>query len=218
MKKLLLTLALAAITAHGQELITNGDFETDAVAAGSYLYVTNGNGNTITGWTLEDLNPSETVNPWGDVDLVGEGVTMSWAGTTASQCVDLHGLTRGEISQTITTTAATEYTLSFTYSHNRDDSLSSRDTGSLMVRVMDESTNPDTTIAYLNLTPMGTRFFTRGSTKTNDVTITHSSGWTETNLTFTATQASHKIIFNGGGTYYTSAGSLIDDVSVTAVP
>lgn len=202
MKKLILPLLLLlAVPSFGQNLITNGDFESDAVASGDFANITTTNG-TLTGWTVTS----------GDVDIVGAGNNLSWI-TNSTQCIDLHGLGRGIIKQSFTTTPSAEYLISFKYSANPRGGR-----GAMRLHAVVDGHG-------LYLAPLGLRFETLGDTRTNDVRVSHSQGWTETNFTFTATGTSHDLMFipghsDGNTTVIVrdSGGPLIDDVSVTVVP
>lgn len=87
-------LGLASSTSPGQNLLTNGSFETDGQLTSSTL---------LTGWTVSAGN-IDTRSFWQQYD-----------GTIS---LDLAGDTPGIIQQTFTTVIGTDYTLTFAYSNN----------------------------------------------------------------------------------------------------
>ena len=84
-------------------LIANGDFEMPE-APDRYRNLT---GDELTGWKIEQ----------GDVDVV----SSLWPAEHGSQSLDLNGLNRGVISQTIATEPSHWYRLTFFYAGNPDE-------------------------------------------------------------------------------------------------
>jgi len=188
-----------------QNLITNGDFETDAVSAGAFSRITTTNG--LTGWWVGADNSSTPALV--DVDLCGEGVLAAPSGN-ATQFVDLNGLERGRIRQDFTTTGAATYTVTFKYAKNRNGGIGA----DAWCRVFETGT-PGIAIAsrFLTLPVMSTS----GTTDTNQVsTVVSANVWTEATFGFTATGTATSIAFeaNNAPPEKASGGILIDDVSI----
>ena len=96
--------ALAAPASASVELVANGGFESDTVT-GSNGYTTFSSGaQGLTGWTI-GLNT---------VDLVGS----YWDAASGSNSLDLNGNKKGEIHQSLQTTAGQLYQLSFDMAGN----------------------------------------------------------------------------------------------------
>ena len=111
----LAAVGLLVNSAQGANLIKNGSFEKPVVVAGSYQLFSNN--ETFSGWKV--------IGATGDVSLVSGtftqgGFTFPAAG--GSQWLDLTGSsnTATGVQQTVATTAATAYTLTF-YVGNIDD-------------------------------------------------------------------------------------------------
>jgi choice-of-anchor C domain-containing protein len=85
-------------------LITNGGFETPVAPSGSSDLVSAGS-SALFGWAITT----------GDVNVVDNGLWQAFEGT---QSLDLNGTQPGTISQSIATTAGTDYSLSFAYANN----------------------------------------------------------------------------------------------------
>ena len=98
-----LAVTFAAATAQGQNLATNGSFESPFVGGS---FTTFGPGNGIAAWTILG----------GSVDLVAN----YWDAKDGLQSLDLNGNARGAIAQMINTNVGNLYTVSFWIAGNPD--------------------------------------------------------------------------------------------------
>jgi choice-of-anchor C domain-containing protein len=90
----------------GQNLLSNGGFETPALAAGTNF--TNYTSGSLGAWTIGA----------GGIDLIRN----YWTPHGGVQSLDLNGRAAGRISQSVATTAGRFYTLSLWYAGNPDNS------------------------------------------------------------------------------------------------
>ena len=177
-KTTLVGLALVAAASHGfasTNLVTNGSFEANTVPSPFVNFSTTNQG--ISNWIVGV----------GNVDLVGS----LWTAASGVNSVDLNGLRKGEISQTLTTVAGEKYQFSFELAGNFQGG---------------------TAIKYLsvNIGPSGLYSFdTTGKSAGN-------MGWTKYSTSFVAVSSATTLSFasNTSGAF----GPAIDNVSVTAVP
>ncbi len=112
MKYTLITLTALAGVTYAQDLITNGSFENPS---SSYTVLAPGSGS-VPGWTVSGGD----VEIFGINDFVGSGnfvrtgITPSSSVTEGLQTLDLsYGALNATITQTVNTTAGTNYKLSF---------------------------------------------------------------------------------------------------------
>jgi choice-of-anchor C domain-containing protein len=91
-------------------LVTNGSFDVQVVAASPGYTTLSGGG--LTGWTITS----------GDVDLIGS----YWTAYNGPNSLDLDGANPGAISQTFTTVLNQDYLLTFEMAGNPDDAPSTK--------------------------------------------------------------------------------------------
>jgi hypothetical protein len=197
----------------GPNLIVNGDFESDAVASGSYTRVTTTNG--ISSWWVGSHNGLF----YKDVDLVGENYPGMPSGN-ATQYIDLCGQNSGIIRQDFATTSGASYTLSFSYAKNeRAGSAAATHPNTFgayaFVRVSGATQNRQ--VGSLRL--LSPYYSTLATVDTNLTTaLAKPNTWSSTNITFTAVSTRTEVEFFSDQNSATppSGGILIDDVSVVA--
>ena len=98
-------LAVTATTAHAQNLVTNGSFESQ-VAIGSSVPYSAGD-TRLTGWTIGG----------GGIDHI----STFWQPAQGVQSIDLSALSAGSISQSLATVPGTRYALTFAMAGNPGD-------------------------------------------------------------------------------------------------
>ena len=171
-------------------LVTNGGFEIGNVQAtglpGQYTMATPPG---PTGWTLsaggsmsgivaDNFTDSNGAHS-GNIDIAFTATLLDYQTAVRS------------ISQTITTTPGTQYTLQFWVA------------------------NPQGGSDNLFQVNWGGTLLSLTGANLNSGVVTGGSGWTLISTTVTATSTSTSLVFSG---YNQSAGTLLDDVSVVAVP
>jgi len=176
----ILIVVLAIFAAVQGTSIVNGGFEDNSCSANTWCEY--GGGNWFNGWT---------VGSQGDIDI---HFASTCCGTflphSGSWSVDLNGDQIGSISQTVTTKAENQYTLTFW--------LASNPNCGPRFRTFELSANGGNTQTF-----------------TFDVagTSTANPGWTQQTYTFTANSASTTLNFVST-TQFTTCGPAIDDLSI----
>lgn len=183
MKSVLLGLVMAVSASNASaltvNLVNNGGFEADVVVGAggfdNYTAVNQG----LSGWTI-GLN---------NVDLVSSTL---WAPAAGTNSLDLNGLKKGELHQTLNTVVGQLYQLSFDLAGN--------------------FYNLDTPVKAMSVNVGG------NSTYTFDATGKSASnmGWTNYVTNFYAVNPLTTLSFVSNITG--NAGAALDNVSVTAVP
>lgn len=173
-----LTFALSVSNAHALtvNLVNNGGFEAQTVSGQFTPYSKASQG--LTGWTIGV----------GSVDLVSN---VLWNPASGVNSLDLNGTKKGEIHQSLNTTAGQLYQLSF--------DLAGNVFGTPSLKKMSVNVGGNSTYT----------FDVAGKSATN-------MGWTNYATNFFATSQSTTLSFlsNVSG----NAGAALDNISVTAVP
>lgn len=214
MKKLIiLTIAILSIgAANAANLITNGDFESQAVTAGSYTNLAAT--NSLTAWRV-----------FGNVDLLNS--LVGFPENNVTTCVDLDGTALGRIEQDFATITTSNYFVSYRYACNSQcghcgSTCIILDPVNKSIVKMNGIQWPPTLIPASVLSP------------TNRTAAVIGNFWVTNSFTFTATANTTRILFGAWGSWnstyntadpffpspdtnmITCGGILIDDVSVTA--
>jgi choice-of-anchor C domain-containing protein len=171
--------ALGATSANAYELITNGSFENAAFDPGSFTTLNNGS-TDINGWTVG----------LGSIDYIGS----YWQASNGSRSLDLSGVSKGSISQTINTIAGKEYTVKFDMAGNPDDNLK--------LKLLVASLSGNLTEVF--------NFNATGTTNAN-------MGWISNSYKFIAGPGNTTTLSFASATD-TAYGPALDNVSVSAVP
>lgn len=221
---ILTCLSLLLLSTRGAELITNGGFESQsanvqssgtaisATVAGTTStgkYWNRTGASDVTGWTLSA----------GNVDLVKDFSSLPNVWTGTGVYLDLVGTAPGTISQSITTSAATDYTLSFRYVGIL--SPSSSDTTRTANYTVTADTAGGATLASgsLEYTKSYEVSAASSTTDTNRVAaVTAARDWRTNTVNFTATTTTTVIQFESTDSATDRSGIVIDDVSVAATP
>ncbi len=172
-----LALTVSALGAHAQ--LVNGSFETGPAVPNPPGYLTLPGGNTsITGWTV--MAP--------DIDYI----EAYWTAANGTRSLDLSGTggSTGGISQTFTTVAGHNYSVTF--------SMAGNFAGPPTIKTM--------TVQATGGAPQTYTFDTTGRSAA-------SMGWTTETYLFTATGASTTLSFQSGNN--TGYGPALDNVVVT---
>jgi len=179
-----LALAAALLTGATQanaanNLVVNGDFEAQTVADTVAGFDTFSSGSrSLVGWTI-DLRT---------VDLVSNAY---WTAAGGNNSLDLNGLSKGVISQVLSTVVGQVYTLSFDLAGNPVAGSSLKELS-------------------VNLGPVGIYSFnTQGHSTT-------SMGWTRYTTQFAAVDTTTTLSF--ASMTRGAAGPALDNISVSAVP
>jgi choice-of-anchor C domain-containing protein len=176
------TLLLGWITPAQANLIGNGGFEQPTAPPGGFV-------------TLFAGNPA--MAPWvivaGSVDVVH---TAYWPAFEGNQSLDLDGNTPGTIQQTFATTPGVQYTLTFAYANNADQSA--------LVRTANVQVTGAGTLLSQNISHTG-------STRAN-------MNYTLFSADFTANSANTTLRFTSTDEPTSPFGVVLDAVSVEVVP
>lgn len=191
MNKVLATSALAFMAVvSANAVIINGSFENGLANIGNFTTLNPGNNTAITGWTVAN----------GSIDYIG----AYWQAAQGSRSLDLNALSVGSIYQEIATNIGQTYQITFAMSGNPDPG--NANAGSLF-QLRFQAFNAS------NLSEIQNQIFSyqdAAHTRTNML-------WQDRTVTFTATEATTRIMFSGympTGAY----GAALDNVRFEAVP
>ena len=169
----------AVASAAPGELVQNGSFESPVIS-GQYQTVQGGDSTTIPGWTVGGKS----------IDIVSGSL---WQQVDGNQSIDLDGTPGpGSLSQVVSTTPGTTYTLAFELAGNPDGGVK-------------------TLTVAAGTTSRDFSFDTAHTTTSN-------MGWEPETVTFTASGPTTTISFTSTDAPGGNAGPAIDAVSVTANP
>jgi choice-of-anchor C domain-containing protein len=180
--------AMLSSSTHGQNLVTNGSFESPTVQGLHNMY-TGVDTVSLTGWVVDQAGTS--------VDHVNE----LWNDAEGFQSIDLNGTEAGSIYQDLATTSAQKYKIRFALagnSHGFDDKR--------LEVLWDGAQIADLTFAQAgyNDSDMGWAYHEFIAT----------AGDNSTRLTFHSLTGA----MQGDEGFYSWYGPAIDDVSVSAIP